>query len=113
CYSRLGLRDHAATAYRGALRIFRKEPADPRLPVVLLALGNAIRKSAPSEAEELYNQAAATWEKKGQLETETPAWTNLGIVCSDQKRSEEALHYFERVRPVRESSPGTSPVRIG
>ncbi len=113
CYSRIGLRDHAAIAYRGALRFYRKETADPRLPVVLLALGNAIRKSAPSEAEGLYKDAAALWEKKGQLESATPAWTNLAIVCSDQGRFEEAINYYERVRQVRESSPGTPLVRIG
>jgi tetratricopeptide (TPR) repeat protein len=113
CYSRIGLRDHAAIAYRGALRFFRNETADPRLPVVLLALGNAVRKSAPSEAEGLYKEAAALWEKKGQFESATPAWTNLAIVCSDQGRFEEAINYYERVRRVRESSPGTPLVRIG
>jgi tetratricopeptide (TPR) repeat protein len=112
CYSRLGLRDHAAIAYRGSARIFRNETADPRLPVVLLALGNSIRKSAPSEAEGLYKEAAALWEKKGQLESATPAWMNLGIVCSDQERFAEAIDYYERVRRVRESSPATPPVRI-
>jgi tetratricopeptide (TPR) repeat protein len=113
CYSGLGLRDHAAIAYRGSAGIFRNETADPRLPVVLLALGNSIRKSAPSEAEGLYKEAAGLWEKKGQLESATPAWMNLGIVCADQERFEEAINYFERVRLVRESSSGTPPVRIG
>ena len=113
CYSRLGRLDHAAIAYTGSVRIFRKEPSDPRLPAVLLALGNAIRKSAPVEAEQLYSEAAALWEKKGQLESATPAWMNLGIVCSDQQRFEEAIGYYDRVRRVRESSPSTPPVRIG
>jgi tetratricopeptide (TPR) repeat protein len=113
CYSRLGLRDHAATAYRASLRIFRNEPADPRLPVVLLALGNSTRKSAPSEAEQLYQEAAGIWEEKGQLESATPAWMNLGVVCSDQQRFEEAIAYYERVRRVREATPGTPAVRIG
>lgn len=113
CYSRLGLRDHAAIAYRASSRIFRKETADPRLPAVLLGLGNSIRKSKPAEAEELYQEAAAWWEKKGQLESATPAWTNLGILCSDQQRFEEAISYYDRVRRVRESSPGTPRVRIG
>jgi tetratricopeptide (TPR) repeat protein len=113
CYSRLGLHDHAFVAYRSSARIFRNEPADPRLPVVLLALGNSIRKARPSEAETLYLEAATLWEKKGQLESATPAWTNLGIVCADQERFEEAIHYYERVRQVRESSPATPPVRIG
>jgi len=113
CYSRLGLRDHAVIAFRGSVRIFRNETADPRLPAVLLALGNSIRKSKPSEAEQLYKEAAALWEKKGQLESATPAWMNLGIVCSDQGRFEETIQYYERVRAVRESSPRTPPVRIG
>ena len=113
CYSRLGLHDHAAIAYRRSARIFRNEAGDPRLPVVLLALGNAIRKSNASEAETLYKEAATLWESKGQLESATPAWMNLGIVCSDQNRFEEAINYYERVRRVRESSPATPPVRIG
>jgi tetratricopeptide (TPR) repeat protein len=113
CYSRVGLRDHAAFAYRSSLRIFRNEPADPRLPAVILALGNSIRKSAPSEAEQLYQEAAALWEQKGQLESATPAWMNLGVVCSDQERFTEAIGYYERVRRVREAMLGTAPARIG
>jgi tetratricopeptide (TPR) repeat protein len=112
CYSQLGLHDHAAIAYRRSARIFRTEAGDPRLPVVLLALGNAVRKSNASEAEELYKEAAAIWEKKGQLESATPAWMNLGIVCSDQKRFEDAIDYYERVRRVRESS-ATPAVKLG
>ena len=113
CYARLGLSDHAAIAYRGALRIFRGEAADPRLPVVLLALGNAVRKTQPAEAEALYQEAAHLWEKKGQLESATPAWMNLGIVCADQQRFTEAIDYYDRVRQVRESLPSTPPARIG
>ena len=113
CYSRLGLHDHAAIAYRGSARIFRNELGDPRLPVVLLALGNAIRKSDPSQAEGLYKEAATLWETKGQLESATPAWMNLGIVCSDQGRFDDAINYYERVRRVRESAPATPPVKIG
>jgi tetratricopeptide (TPR) repeat protein len=113
CYSRVGLPDHAAIAYRGALRIFRSETADPRLPVVLLALGNAVRKTQPAEAEGLYKEAAQLWEKKGQLESATPAWMNLGIVCADQQRFTEAIDYYNRVREVRESLPATPPARIG
>jgi len=113
CYSRVGLRDHAALAYRSSLRIFRNEPADPRLPAVILALGNSIRKSAPSEAEQLYREAATLWEEKGQLESATPAWMNLGVVCSDQERFTEAIDYYERVRRVREATPGMPRARIG
>lgn len=113
CYARQGLRDHAEIAYRGAARIFRNENGDPRLPAVLLGLGNSIRKSSPAEAEALYKEAAAWWEAKGQLESATPAWSNLGIVCSDQQRFEEAIEYYERARQVRERSPGTPAVQVG
>jgi tetratricopeptide (TPR) repeat protein len=113
CYSKLGLHDHAAIAYRRSARSFRNEAGDPRLPVVLLALGNAIRKSNAWEAERLYKEAATLWERKGQLESATPAWMNLGIVCSDQERFEDAIDYYERVRKVRESSPATPPVKMG
>ena len=104
CYSRIGMRDHAEISYRASAKIFRGEAGDPRLPVVLLALGNSIRKISPAEAESLYKEAAALWEQKGQLESATPAWSNLGIVCSDQGRFDEALAYYERVRQVREST---------
>ncbi len=113
CYSRVGLPDHAAFAYRSSLRIFRNEPSDPRLPAVILALGNSIRRSAPSEAEQLYREAATLWEEKGQLESATPAWMNLGVVCSDQERFTEAIDYYERVRHVREATSGTPRARIG
>ena len=113
CYSRMGLRDHAAIAYRGAARVFRQEPHDPRFPVVLLALGNAIRKTEAAEAEALYREAAGWWEAKGQLESATPAWMNLGVLCSEQERYPEAIEYYERVRRVREARASTPPVRIG
>src|SRR5579862_6625495 len=73
----------------------------------------AIRKSEPAEAEALYREAAALWESKGQLQSATPAWSNLGILCSDQARFEEALDYYDRVRRLRESMPGTPLAALG
>jgi len=50
---------------------------------------------------------------KGQRESSTVAWTNLGILCSKQGRHAESLEYNQRVLQVREASPRTSPELIG
>ena len=36
----------------------------------------------------------------------TPAWGNIGILCSEQGRYAEALEYLEKVQRIREQSPG-------
>jgi tetratricopeptide (TPR) repeat protein len=112
CYDRSGLKDHAAPPLRAALRIFRNYPEDPRLPSVLLVLGNASRKSAPAEAETCYREAADWHVGRVQLLSASPAWSNIGVLCSEQGRYAEALDFYERVLRVREQSPGTPPARI-
>src|SRR6185437_3451511 len=82
CYSRCGLKEHAAVLLRAALKILREYPGEPLLPAVLLSLGNALRKSAPAEAESLYKEAAGIYEEKAQLDSAAPAWVNLGVLCS-------------------------------
>ena len=106
CYSRTGLKDHAAIPLRAALKTFRNYPEDPRLPAVLIALGNALRKSAPAEAESCYREAADRHVARGQFLSATPAWGNIGILCSEQGRYSESLEYFEKVRKIREQSAG-------
>ena len=106
CYSRSGLKDHAAIPLRAAIEIFRKYPEDPRLCAALITLGNALRKSTPAEAEACYREVADWRVARGQLLSATPAWGNIGILCSEQGRYDEALEYFEKVRKIREQSPG-------
>jgi len=106
CYNRSGLKDHATIPLRAAVKIFRKHPEDPRLSAVLTTLGNALRKSAPAEAESCYREAADWHVGRGQFLSATPAWGNLGILCSEQGRYAEALEYLENVRKIREQSPG-------
>src|SRR5271157_2708657 len=106
CYNRTGLKDHAAIPLRAAVKIFRKHPEDPRLPAFLITLGNALRKSTPAEAESCYCEAADWHVAKGQFLSATPAWGNIGILCSEQGRYAESLEYFEKVRKIREQSPG-------
>jgi len=113
CYNRVGLRDHAAVTLREALKLFRKQTGDPRLPAVLLNLGNALRKSSPAEAEAHYQEAADWYVAKAQLESATPAWVNLGVLCSEQGRHAEALAHYEKTLRVRERSPHTPPERMG
>lgn len=113
CYGLSGLKEHAAVPLRAALKILRGYPGDPRLSAVLIALGNALRKSAPEEAEQLYKESAEIHVAKGQLESAAPAWVNLGILCSEQGRQEESLAYYERALRVRQQSPATPPERIG
>lgn len=113
CYSKVGLRDHAAVPLRAAVKIFRTLAGDPRLPVVLLDLGNALRKSSPAEAEQCYREVAEYHVSRAQLESATPAWINLAIIYNEQGRCEEALEFYNRALHVREQSPRTPPDRIG
>lgn len=105
CYSRTGLKDHAVIPLRAAEKTFRKHPEDPRLPVILTTLGNALRKSTPAEAESCYRDAADWHVAKGQLLSATPAWGNIGILCSEQGRYAESLEFFDKVLKIREQSP--------
>jgi tetratricopeptide (TPR) repeat protein len=107
CYNRIGLKDHAAIPLRAAVEIFRKYPEDPRLCGVLIALGNALRKSTPVEAESCYREVADWHSGRGQFLSATPAWGNIGILCCEQGRYAEALEYLDKVRKIREQSPGT------
>jgi tetratricopeptide (TPR) repeat protein len=106
CYNRSGLKDHAAIPLRAAIKIFRKYPEDPRLSAALITLGNALRKSTPAEAEACYREVADWHVARGQLLSATPAWGNIGILCSEQGRYAEALEYLEKVRKIREQSAG-------
>ncbi len=106
CYNRTGLKDHAAIPLRAAVKIFRKHPEDPRLSAVLITLGNALRKSTPAEAESCYRESADWHVARGQFLSATPAWGNIGILCSEQGRYAEALEYLEKVRKIREQAPG-------
>lgn len=112
CYSRSGLKEHAAVPLRAALKILRDYPGDPRLMAVLISLGNALRKSSPDEAEQFYKEAAEFYEAKAQLESATAPWVNLGILCSEQGRHAESLGYYERALHVRERNPATPPARV-
>lgn len=105
CYNRSGLKDHAAIPLRAAIKIFRKYPEDPRLSAALITLGNALRKSTPVEAEACYREVADWHVARGQLLSATPAWGNIGILCSEQGRFDEALECLEKVRKIREQSP--------
>lgn len=112
CYAYCGLKDQAAIPLRAALKILRNYPEEPSLSEVLIGLGNALRKSSPSEAEELYKEAANIYLAKAHLESATAAWVNLGVLCSEQGRNSEALSYYEKALEVRGRSPNTSPIRI-
>jgi tetratricopeptide (TPR) repeat protein len=113
CYGKIGLRDHAAIPLRAAVKIFRTLAGDPRLPAVLLDLGNALRKRNQTEAEQCYREAADFHIARTQLESAAPAWVNLGVLCNEQGRYAESLAYYERALHVREQSPGTSRERLG
>jgi tetratricopeptide (TPR) repeat protein len=112
CYAYCGLRDQAAIPLRAALKILRNYPHEPSLPDVLIGLGNALRKSSPSEAEDLYKEAADIHVGKAHLESATAAWVNLGVLYAEQARNSEALGFYQKALEVREKSPGTSPIRV-
>jgi tetratricopeptide (TPR) repeat protein len=112
CYSFCGLKEQAAIPLRAALKILRNYPLEPSLTEVLISLGNALRKSFPGEAEELYKEAANIHVAKAHLESATPAWVNLGVLCAEQGRNSEALDYYQKALEVRQKSPGTSPIGV-
>jgi tetratricopeptide (TPR) repeat protein len=113
CYARSGLKDHAVVPLRAAVKILQNQTGDPLLPAALLTLGNALRKSSPAEAESYYRQAAELHVARGQFQSATPTWVNLGVLCSEQGRHEEALEHYRRVLRFREQTPGTPSVRMG
>ncbi len=113
CYGLMGLVDHSAIPARAALKILRDCPGDPRLPDVLVTLGNALRKTSPAEAESLYREAAELHEGKAHHESATTAWNNLGALCAEQGRYAEALAYYEKALDVRQKIPSTPLARIG
>jgi len=113
CYGLMGLMDHSAIPARAALKILREYPGDPRLPDVLVTMGNAVRKASPAEAESLYREALETHEAKAHYESATMAWNNLGALCAEQGRHAEALAYYEKALEVRERIPSTPLARIG
>jgi tetratricopeptide (TPR) repeat protein len=112
CYAYCGLKDQAAIPLRAALKILRGYPQEPKLVEVLIGLGNALRKSVPDEAEQLYKEVAGIHEAKAHLESATAAWVNLGVLYAEQGRHTEALSYYQKALEVREKSPRTSPVRV-
>jgi tetratricopeptide (TPR) repeat protein len=112
CYSLCGLKAEAAIPLRAALKILRNYPEEPLLTEVLIGLGNALRKSFPSEPEGLYEEAANIHVAKAHLESATPAWVNLGVLYAEQGRNAEALGYYEKALEVREKSPGISPIQV-
>jgi tetratricopeptide (TPR) repeat protein len=111
-YLRAGFKQHAEEPLRKAVEFFRAIK-DPRAPVALIDLGNALRASNPAEAERSYREAAAIWEDKGAEAQATVAWVNLGILCGEQERLEESLHWYEKARRVRQADPTTSRARLG
>jgi tetratricopeptide (TPR) repeat protein len=113
CYGLMGLRDHSAVPARAALKILCALPGDPRLPGALITLGNALRKSSPTEAESLYREAAELHVAKAHIESATTAWVNLGFLCSEQDRHAESLEYYQKALSVREQFPSTPVSRIG
>lgn len=112
CYCRAGLHEQGAIPLRAAVRIFRQHPGDPRTPDALLNLGNALRKKRPSDAEPAYKEAADWYESRLQLEAAAPAWVNLGVLCSENDRHQEALEWYGKALEVRQRSPRTPPVRL-
>ena len=115
CYGLMGLKDHSAIPSRAALKILRNYPGDPRLPGTLIALGNALRKTSPAEAETLYREAAELHEAKAHLDSATVAWNNLGVLCGEQGRLKESLEYYEKTLHIREQNPANArlPAWVG
>ena len=112
CYHRIGLEEHAVVPLRAAVEMYSAQPDDPRFAAALLNYGNALRRSAPEEAERVYKQAADLHLARMQYLSATPAWVNLAVLYSEQGRHAEAVELNERVLRVREQTPGTPANKI-
>lgn len=112
CYLNAGLRDHAAIPLRPAVKILRQAAGDPRLPEALMALGSALTKSCPDEAEALYRESADLHTSRMKMESATVPWTNLGVLLSERGRHAEAAEIYERVLRIREQARGLPPARL-
>ena len=112
-YLRAGFKQHAEEPLRKAAEFFRATKGDPRTPVVLNDLGNALRTSSPAEAEKSYREAAGIWESQGASGQATTAWVNLGILCGEQGRLDESLEWYEKARRVRKADATTPRARLG
>jgi tetratricopeptide (TPR) repeat protein len=113
CYFSMGLKDQAAVPARAALKILRGYPDSQRLPPVLITLGNALRKSSPAEAENLYREAAEIYVAKADLQFAVPVWSNLGSLCSQQGRYAESLEYYEKALHTVEQLAPQETAHIG
>ena len=113
CYSLMGMKDQSAVPARAALKILRDYPDTQRLPSVLITLGNAVRKSSPTEAENLYREAAEIYVAKGDLEFAVPVWSNLGSLCSEHGRYAESLEFYEKALHTVEELAPQETARIG
>lgn len=112
-YLRSGFKQHAEESLRQAVEFYRANEGDPHTPVVLNDLGNALRESNPAEAERSYREAAAIWENQGAHGEATIAWVNLGVLCGEQERLDESLHWYEKARRVRQADAATPRDRLG
>jgi tetratricopeptide (TPR) repeat protein len=112
-YLRSGLNQHAEEPLRHAVEFYRAKEDDSHTPVILNDLGNALRESNPAEAERSYREAAAIWESKGAYDQATIAWVNLGVLCGQQERLDEALQWYEKARRVRQADATTPRARLG
>jgi tetratricopeptide (TPR) repeat protein len=111
-YLSIGLSDHAAVPLRACLKMFRSYPSDPRLGQVLLSLGNALRKSSPGEAEQIYKEAIELHMGKLQYQSAAAAITNLGLLYTELGRHREALEHYERALRIRVQTPGVKPAQL-
>jgi len=112
-YLRAGFKQQAEEPLRKAAAYFRAQKDGPHTPVVLVDLGNALRQSAPAEAEKSYLEAAAIWANSNANGQASIAWVNLGILCSEQGRLDESLHWYEKAREVRQADATTPHARLG
>jgi tetratricopeptide (TPR) repeat protein len=112
-YLRAGFKQHAEEPLRKSVEFFRATKSDPRTPVILNDLGNALRTSNPPDAEISYREAAAIWENKNAFGQAATAWVNLGILCGEQGRLDESLEWYEKVRRVRQADATTPRARLG
>jgi tetratricopeptide (TPR) repeat protein len=102
-YRRQGRLPEAEDLYRTAIATYRDDPAAKNLPVALHNLGQILfERQNTKEAERLFREAIAIWEKQvGPEHTNVAAGlTSLGILLTSKNRLSEAESALRRASEI-------------